>query len=106
MKLAAAALGGLLLATGAMAASPFDGLWAPRADECKAVFLLLRPNGEFEHRLGDEPRKGRFSANAERITLRFEDGEDQVLPVMDRTESRLVLFDETVEGDRRLVRCP
>jgi len=96
----------LLAASVALAASPFDGVWAPRADACKTAFLALRPSGEFENRLGDEPRKGRFRATADRITLRFEEGEEQVLPVMDRTESRLVLFDETVEGDRRLVRCP
>ncbi len=95
-----------LLAAPAWSASPLDGTWASDAESCKTVFLALQASGSFENRLGDEPRKGRFRVLPDRLVLRFEDGDEQVMPIMDQTANRLVLFDETTEGDRRFVRCP
>jgi hypothetical protein len=106
MHRAAALLLAVVAAWPASAASPYDGLWAARRQECSERFIRFDADGRFENRLGDEARAGRFRAERDRIVLRGEDGEEQVMPVMDRTDTRLVLFDESVEADRRLVRCP
>ena len=98
----------LLLATAALpavAASPYDGLWAVRRQECAERFLRLDGDGRFENRLGDDTRTGRFTVQGDRLVLRADDGEEQVMPVMDHAGDRLVLFDDSVEADRRLVRC-
>jgi hypothetical protein len=89
----------------AAAATLFDGLWAVRRQECAERFLRLDGDGRFENRLGDESRAGRFMVQGDRIVLRADDGDEQVMPVMDYAGERLVLFDDSVEADRRLVRC-
>jgi predicted NBD/HSP70 family sugar kinase len=98
----------LLLAVAALpaaAASPYDGLWAVRRQECAERFIRFDGDGRFENRLGEETRSGRFAVQGDRLVLRADDGDEQVMPVMDHAGDRLVLFDDSVEADRRLVRC-
>ena len=71
-----------------------------RRQECAERFLRLDGDGRFENRLGDDTRSGRFTVQGYRIVLRADDGEEQVMPVMDHAGDRLVLFDDSVEAGK------
>ncbi len=96
---------GAALTDVAFAASPYDGTWAVRPQACATQFLKLEPGGRFENRLGNEAKTGRFRAREDRLEFREDDGDEQTMPVMDHADTLLVLFDDTVEADRRLVKC-
>lgn len=83
------------------------GRWAGSADRCVAEFLLLERDGSYESRLDDEPRKGRWRLQRDRLTLVADDEPDSpiVMHILDHGPNRLVAFDESIEADRRLLRC-
>ena len=54
-----------------------------------------------------QPRSGKYRTGRDRIILLDEQEPDRELAliILDYTPTRLVAFDETIESDRRLVKC-
>lgn len=99
---------GLLIAVPAFAQAPdLVGRWATSQGQCPAEYLQFGRDGRFESTLDDEKREGTWRASRERVTLTDENEPDRplTLHLLDFSGSRLVAFDETIEADRRLVRC-
>lgn len=85
------------------------GRWAVSPERCAAGELIeFGADGQFRSTLDEaEPREGRYRTGRDRIVLLDESEPDRELAliVLDFSPTRLVAFDETIEADRRLVRC-
>jgi hypothetical protein len=84
------------------------GKWAVSQSRCETEALEFTADGQFTSTLDDkEPRTGKYRLGRDRIIL-LDDAEpdrELALIVLDYTPTRLVAFDETIESDRRLVKC-
>jgi hypothetical protein len=85
------------------------GRWAVSRERCEAGELIeFSADGTFRSTLDEaEPREGSYKTGRDRIILLDENEPDRELAliVLDLTPNRLVAFDETIEADRRLLRC-
>ena len=85
------------------------GRWAVSNERCQAGELIeFSADGSFRSTLDEnEPREGQYKTGRDRIILldAAEPDRELALIVLDHTPTRLVAFDETIEADRRLVRC-
>ena len=78
----------------------------PALPETEAI--SFESDGSFNSTLDDaQPRSGKYRTGRDRIILLDEQEPDRELAliILDYTPTRLVAFDETIESDRRLVRC-
>lgn len=106
-----ALISALALATASAAAQSLNvtGKWAVSNERCQAGELIeFGADGSFRSMLDEaEPREGQFKTGRDRIILLDANEPDRELAliVIDYTPNRLVAFDETIEADRRLVRC-
>ncbi len=84
------------------------GKWAVSQSRCETESIEFTADGAFKSTLDEaEPREGKYRVGRDRIIL-LDDAEpdrELALIVLDYTPTRLVAFDETIESDRRLVRC-
>ena len=99
-----------LVATGAVAQSlNVVGKWAASHERCEAGELIeFAADGSFKSTLDEnEPREGQYKTGRDRIILldAAEPDRELALIVIDFSPNRLVAFDETIESDRRLMRC-
>lgn len=85
------------------------GRWAISPERCNAGEAIeFGADGAFRSTLDEgAPREGRYKTGADRIVLLDDNEPDRelVLIVLEHAPNRLVAFDETIEADRRLVRC-
>jgi len=84
------------------------GKWAVSQARCEEEVLEFTADGHFKSTLDEnEAREGKYKTGRDRIILIDEDEPDRELALMviDYTPTRLVAFDETIEADRRLVKC-
>lgn len=84
------------------------GKWAVSQSRCADEALEFTADGHFTSTLDEnEPRGGSYKTRRDRIILVDDDAPDEELTWMliDFSPQRLVAFDETIEADRRLVRC-
>lgn len=85
------------------------GRWAVSNERCQNGELIeFLADGSFRSTLDEnEPREGEYRTGRDRIILldAAEPDRELALIVLDLTPSRLVAFDETIESDRRLMRC-
>lgn len=99
-----------LASAGAAAQSPsVVGKWAVSNERCQSGELIeFAADGSFRSTLDEnEPREGQYKTGRDRIILldANEPERELALIVIDHSPNRLVAFDETIEADRRLVRC-
>lgn len=99
-----------LIAAGAAAQSlEVIGRWAASNERCQSGELIeFLADGSFRSMLDEnEPREGQYKTGRDRIILldAAEPDRELALIVIDHSPNRLVAFDETIESDRRLVRC-
>ncbi len=84
------------------------GKWAVSQSRCDTEAIAFEADGHFSSTLDDkEPRAGQYRLGRDRIIL-LDDAEpdrELALIVIDYSPTRLVAFDETIESDRRLVKC-
>lgn len=84
------------------------GKWAVSQSRCDSEAIAFEADGHFSSTLDDkEPRAGQYRLGRDRIIL-LDDAEpdrELALIVIDYSPTRLVAFDETIESDRRLVKC-
>lgn len=84
------------------------GRWAVSQSRCEEEALEFTADGRYRSTLDEnETREGKYRTGRDRIILVDDDEPDRELAliVIDYTPSRLVAFDETIESDRRLIRC-
>jgi hypothetical protein len=84
------------------------GRWAVSQQRCDSETLEFGTDGRFRSTLDQaEPREGTYRTGRDRIILVDEAEPDRELAliVIDFAPARLVAFDETIEADRRLVKC-
>ncbi|MCW0231991.1 MAG: hypothetical protein OJJ21_00150 [Ferrovibrio sp.] len=84
------------------------GKWAVSQSRCDTEAITFEADGQFISTLdGAEPRTGQYRLGRDRIILLDEQEPDRELAliILDYTPTRLVAFDETIESDRRLVKC-
>lgn len=84
------------------------GKWAVSQSRCETEAIAFEADGQFSSTLdGAEPRTGQYRLGRDRIILLDEQEPDRELAliILDYTPTRLVAFDETIESDRRLVKC-
>ena len=103
------ALAAALASAGAAAQSlNVVGRWAVSQQRCDSEVLEFGADGKFRSTLDErEAREGSYRTGRDRIIL-LDDAEpdrELALIVIDFSPTRLVAFDETIEADRRLVRC-
>ncbi len=101
---------GLVLALAVMAqarAADQTGRWAVSQDQCQDHALVLQAGGKVDFALGDDPpRSGKYSIVREELRIEYEDGDEQVLPILESgAPDKLYLYDDSIESDWRLVRC-
>jgi hypothetical protein len=108
------ALAVALVSAGAAAQSAYAqsisvvGKWAVSQSRCESETIAFEPDGSFNSTLDDtQPRSGKYRTGRDRIILLDEQEPDRELAliIIDYSPTRLVAFDETIESDRRLVRC-
>lgn len=101
----------MALAAMSAAAQSLDvvGKWAVSNERCQSGELIeFLSDGSFKSTLDEsEPRQGQYKTGSDRIVLidANEPDRELALIVLDLTPNRLVAFDETIEADRRLMRC-
>jgi hypothetical protein len=103
--LAAALVSGAAVA---QASLPVQGRWAVSQERCATESIEFGTDGKFVSTLdADGVRQGSYKTGADRIVLLDEAEPDRELAliILDLTTTRLVAFDETIEADRRLVKC-
>ncbi len=103
--LAAALFSGAAIA---QASLPVQGRWAVSQERCATESMEFGSSGQFTSTLDSgEPRQGSYKTGRDRIILLDEAEPDRELAliILDLTPTRLVAFDETIEADRRLVKC-
>jgi hypothetical protein len=109
LRLALAALLALAPAGGFAQSLNVIGKWAVSNERCQNGELIeFASNGSFKSTLDEnEPREGRYRTGRDRIILldAAEPDRELALIVIDYSPNRLVAFDETIEADRRLMRC-
>lgn len=84
------------------------GKWAVSQSRCETEAIEFDNEGRFTSTLDEnEPREGAYKTARDRIILLDDDNPDgeQALIVLDFSATRLVAYDETIESDRRLVKC-
>lgn len=84
------------------------GRWAVSQSRCDTEAIAFEADGSFSSTLDDtQPRSGKYRTGRDRIILLDEQEPDRELAliILDYTPTRLVAFDETIESDRRLVKC-
>ncbi len=84
------------------------GKWAVSQSRCETEVLAFEADGHFSSTLDEkEPRAGQYKLGRDRIILLDEQEPDRELAliILDYTPTRLVAFDETIESDRRLIKC-
>lgn len=84
------------------------GKWAVSQSRCADEVLEFTADGHFTSTLDEnEPRGGSYKTQRDRIILVDDDAPDEDLTwiLIDFSPARLVAFDETIEADRRLVKC-
>lgn len=84
------------------------GKWAVSQSRCDSEAIAFDADGSFNSTLDDnQPRSGKYRTGRDRIILLDEQEPDRELAliILDYTPTRLVAFDETIESDRRLVKC-
>lgn len=89
-------------------ASFLPGKWAVSQSRCETEAISFEADGSFSSTLDEaQPRSGKYRTGRDRIILLDEQEPDRELAliVIDFTPTRLVAFDETIESDRRLVKC-
>lgn len=89
-------------------ASSLPGKWAVSQSRCETEAISFEADGSFSSTLDEaQPRSGKYRTGRDRIILLDEQEPDRELAliVIDFTPTRLVAFDETIESDRRLVKC-
>lgn len=89
-------------------ASSLLGKWAVSQSRCDTETIAFESDGSFNSTLDDaQPRAGKYRTGRDRIILLDEQEPDRELAliILDYTPTRLVAFDETIESDRRLVKC-
>ena len=89
-------------------ASSLSGKWAVSQSRCDTEAIAFEADGSFNSTLDDnQPRSGKYRTGRDRIILLDEQEPDRELAliILDYTPTRLVAFDETIESDRRLVKC-
>ena len=88
-------------------AAELAGRWAVSQDRCETEYLLFEANGHYASTLDEDKREGTWKLARDRVTLTPADEPDNPanMHILDHTASRLVAFDETIESDRRLLRC-
>ena len=107
---------GLLLAAGLVLtglaglpvrAADWTGRWAVSQDDCQDHALALQPGGLVSFALGDDPpRNGKYKIAKDEVTIDYEDGDEQVLPILESgSPDKLYLYDDSIESDWRLQRC-
>lgn len=87
---------------------PVQGRWAVSQERCATESIEFGADGKFVSTLdADGVRQGGYRTGADRIILLDEAEPDRELAliILDLTATRLVAFDETIEADRRLVKC-
>ena len=108
------ALAAVLTSVGAAAQSAsaqsisVAGKWAVSQSRCETEAISFEADGSFSSTLDEaQPRNGKYRTGRDRIILLDEQEPDRELAliIIDYTPTRLVAFDETIESDRRLVRC-
>lgn len=101
----------MALAAMSAAAQSLDvvGKWAVSNERCQSGELIeFLSDGSFKSTLDESgPRQGQYKTGSDRIVLidANEPDRELALIVLDLTPNRLVAFDETIEADRRLMRC-
>ncbi len=110
IAMAAALVSGAAMVQVAMAQSalPVQGKWAVSQERCATESIEFAADGKFVSTLdAAEPRQGTYKTGRDRIILLDEAEPDRELAliILDLTATRLVAFDETIEADRRLVKC-
>lgn len=102
-----AALALLVPAVAGAQAINLVGRWAVSADRCADDSLLFERDGSFASTLDGDDVKGSWKLQRDRVTLVPGDEPDRpvVLHVLDHSPGRLLVFDESIEADRRLTRC-
>lgn len=89
-------------------ASSLVGKWAVSQSRCETEAISFDADGGFSSTLDEaQPRSGKYRTGRDRIILLDEQEPDRELAliILDYTPTRLVAFDETIESDRRLVKC-
>lgn len=84
------------------------GKWAVSQSRCETEAIAFDSEGRFTSTLDEnEPREGEYKTARDRIILLDDDNPEgeQALIVLDFSATRLVAYDETIESDRRLVKC-
>jgi hypothetical protein len=85
------------------------GRWGMSVEGCNAGEILeFTTEGGYRSTLDEgDPHEGRFRTERDHIILMDADEPDRelALVVMDMAPNKLVVFDETIESDRMLVRC-
>jgi hypothetical protein len=104
------ALAAALASVGAAAQSSLNvaGKWAVSQSRCESEAIAFEADGSFTSTLDEaQPRSGKYRTGRDRIILLDEQEPDRELAliILDFTPTRLVAFDETIESDRRLVKC-
>jgi hypothetical protein len=105
IAMAAALVSGAAMAQSAL---PVQGKWAVSQERCATESIEFAADGKFVSTLdAAEPRQGTYKTGRDRIILLDEAEPDRELAliILDLTATRLVAFDETIEADRRLVKC-
>lgn len=85
------------------------GRWGMSAEACSAGEMLeFTAEGGYRSTLDEgDPHEGRFRTERDHIILLDANEPDRelALVVMDMAPNKLIVFDETIESDRLLVRC-
>lgn len=105
ITMAAALVSGAAVAQSAL---PVQGRWAVSQERCATESIEFAADGKFVSTLdADGARQGSYRTGADRIILldEVEPDRELALIILDLTATRLVAFDETIEADRRLVKC-
>ena len=95
----------LLLLAAPAAAQSLGGRWGADPADCRDDAITFRAGGRFEARFDGQDRAGTFRLERDRLILTSDEGDEQVMPVLELSSQRIVLFDETIEADRRLRPC-
>ena len=87
------------------AAQSLGGRWGADPTDCSDDVIAFLPGGRFEARFDGQGRAGTYRQERDRLVLLSDEGDEQVMPVLELSPQRIVLFDETIESDRRLRPC-
>ncbi|HEX6959474.1 MAG TPA: hypothetical protein VF194_15935 [Ferrovibrio sp.] len=95
--------------TVAVAPASLVGRWSEGQAGCgRGEVLEFTAEGGFRSTLDEgDPREGRYRVNRDRIILvdNAEPDHEVMLFVLDLSATNLTAFDESIEADRRLVKC-